>query len=309
MTNDALIAALSHLVSEGRNPETMDIDLLPSFDIVQRLNQQDKLVPIAVEKVLPEIAQAVDKITEAFNVGGRLFYIGAGTSGRLGVLDASECPPTFGTDPEMVVGIIAGGKEAMFRAKEGAEDDPALGEQDLKENTLTQRDVVVGIAASGRTPYVIGGLEYANELGATTVALSCNPDSPIADIADIAISPVVGPEALTGSTRLKSGTAQKLVLNMLTTASMIRLGKSYQNLMVDVKATNAKLVARAARIVMQATDCTNQEAKTALKETDYDAKLAILMILTGLDKESATEQLKAKQGYLRQVVIDQANQP
>ncbi|MCR9365781.1 N-acetylmuramic acid 6-phosphate etherase [Vibrio antiquarius] len=308
MTNDALIAALSHLVSEGRNPETMDIDLLPSFDIVQRLNQQDKLVPIAVEKVLPEIAQAVDKITEAFKVGGRLFYIGAGTSGRLGVLDASECPPTFGTGPEMVVGIIAGGKESMFRAKEGAEDDPALGEQDLKENALTQRDVVVGIAASGRTPYVIGGLEYANELGATTVALSCNPDSPIADIADIAISPVVGPEALTGSTRLKSGTAQKLVLNMLTTASMIRLGKSYQNLMVDVKATNAKLVARAARIVMQATDCTNQEAKTALKETDYDAKLAILMILTGLDKESATEQLKAKQGYLRKVVIDQANQ-
>lgn len=308
MTNDALIAALSHLVSEGRNPDTMDIDLLPSLDIVQRINQQDKLVPLAVEKVLPEIAEAVDKITEAFKVGGRLFYIGAGTSGRLGVLDASECPPTFCTDPEMVVGIIAGGKEAMFRAKEGAEDDPTLGEQDLKENTLTQRDVVVGIAASGRTPYVIGGLEYANELGATTVALSCNPDSPIADIADIAISPVVGPEALTGSTRLKSGTAQKLVLNMLTTASMIRLGKSYQNLMVDVKATNAKLVARAARIVMQATDCTNQEAKTALKETDYDAKLAILMILTGLDKESATEQLNAKQGYLRKVVIDQANQ-
>ncbi|MBS9879126.1 N-acetylmuramic acid 6-phosphate etherase [Vibrio sp. 665] len=308
MTNDALIAALSHLVSEGRNPDTMDIDLLPSLDIVQRINQQDKLVPLAVEKVLPEIAEAVDKITEAFKVGGRLFYIGAGTSGRLGVLDASECPPTFGTDPEMVVGIIAGGKEAMFRAKEGAEDDPTLGEQDLKENMLTQRDVVVGIAASGRTPYVIGGLEYANKLGATTVALSCNPDSPIADIADIAISPVVGPEALTGSTRLKSGTAQKLVLNMLTTASMIRLGKSYQNLMVDVKATNAKLVARAARIVMQATDCTNQEAKTALKETDYDAKLAILMILTGLDKESATEQLKAKQGYLRKVVSAQANQ-
>ncbi|KOF28834.1 N-acetylmuramic acid-6-phosphate etherase [Vibrio alginolyticus] len=308
MTNDALIAALSHLVSEGRNPDTMDIDLLPSLDIVQRINQQDKLVPLAVEKVLPEIAEAVDKITEAFKVGGRLFYIGAGTSGRLGVLDASECPPTFGTDPEMVVGIIAGGKEAMFRAKEGAEDDPTLGEQDLKENTLTQRDVVVGIAASGRTPYVIGGLEYANELGATTVALSCNLDSPIADIADIAISPVVGPEALTGSTRLKSGTAQKLVLNMLTTASMIRLGKSYQNLMVDVKATNAKLVARAARIVMQATDCTNQEAKTALKETDYDAKLAILMILTGLDRESATEQLNAKQGYLRKVVIAQTNQ-
>ncbi|HHX8526867.1 N-acetylmuramic acid 6-phosphate etherase [Vibrio antiquarius] len=302
MTNDALIAALSHLVSEGRNPETMDIDLLPSFDIVQRLNQQDKLVPIAVEKVLPEIAQAVDKITEAFKVGGRLFYIGAGTSGRLGVLDASECPPTFGTDPEMVVGIIAGGKEAMFRAKEGAEDDPELGEQDLKENALTQRDVVVGIAASGRTPYVIGGLEYANELGATTVALSCNPDSPIADIADIAISPVVGPEALTGSTRLKSGTAQKLVLNMLTTASMIRLGKSYQNLMVDVKATNNKLVARAARIVMQATDCSKEQATEVLKQTDYEVKLAILMILTDLDIESARAHLHHQDGFLRKAV-------
>ncbi|WP_440872079.1 N-acetylmuramic acid 6-phosphate etherase [Vibrio diabolicus] len=302
MTNDALIAALSHLVSEGRNPETMDIDLLPSLDIVQRLNQQDKLVPIAVEKVLPEIAQAVDKITEAFKVGGRLFYIGAGTSGRLGVLDASECPPTFGTAPEMVVGIIAGGKEAMFRAKEGAEDDPELGEQDLKENALTQRDVVVGIAASGRTPYVIGGLEYANELGATTVALSCNPDSPIADIADIAISPVVGPEALTGSTRLKSGTAQKLVLNMLTTASMIRLGKSYQNLMVDVKATNNKLVARAARIVMQATDCSKEQATEVLKQTDYEVKLAILMILTDLDIESARAHLHHQDGFLRKAV-------
>ncbi|HHF3151168.1 TPA: N-acetylmuramic acid 6-phosphate etherase [Vibrio diabolicus] len=302
MTNDALIAALSHLVSEGRNPETMDIDLLPSFDIVQRLNQQDKLVPIAVEKVLPEIAQAVDKITEAFKVGGRLFYIGAGTSGRLGVLDASECPPTFGTNPEMIVGIIAGGKEAMFRAKEGAEDDPALGKQDLKENALTQRDIVVGIAASGRTPYVIGGLEYANELGATTLALSCNPDSPIADIADIAISPVVGPEALTGSTRLKSGTAQKLVLNMLTTASMIRLGKSYQNLMVDVKATNNKLVARAARIVMQATDCSKEQATEVLKQTDYEVKLAILMILTDLDIESARAHLHHQDGFLRKAV-------
>ncbi|MGI3102215.1 N-acetylmuramic acid 6-phosphate etherase [Vibrio alginolyticus] len=302
MTNDALIAALSHLVSEGRNPDTMDIDLLPSLDIVQRINQQDKLVPLAVEKVLPEIAEAVDKITEAFKVGGRLFYIGAGTSGRLGVLDASECPPTFGTDPEMVVGIIAGGKEAMFRAKEGAEDDPALGEQDLKENTLTQRDVVVGIAASGRTPYVIGGLEYANELGATTVALSCNPDSPIADIADIAISPVVGPEALTGSTRLKSGTAQKLVLNMLTTASMIRLGKSYQNLMVDVKATSNKLVARAARIVMQATDCSKEQATEVLKQTDYEVKLAILMILTDLDIESARAHLHHQDGFLRKAV-------
>ncbi len=204
MTNDALIAALSQLVSEGRNPETMDIDLLPSLDIVQRINQQDKLVPLAVEKVLPEIALAVDKITSAFKAGGRLVYMGAGTSGRLGVLDASECPPTFGVTDKMVIGLIAGGPEAILKAKEGAEDSPLLGEQDLKNINFNKSDVVVGIAASGRTPYVIGGLEYANEIGATTVALSCNPDSPIADIADIAISPVVGPEALTGSTRLKS---------------------------------------------------------------------------------------------------------
>ncbi|PAS12554.1 N-acetylmuramic acid 6-phosphate etherase, partial [Vibrio cholerae] len=260
MTNDALIAALSHLVSEGRNPDTMDIDLLSSQEIVERLNQQDKQVPLAVEAVLPQIAQAVDKITAAFKQGGRLIYLGAGTSGRLGVLDASECPPTFGVSDQMVIGLIAGGKEAMFTAQEGAEDNATLGAHDLQQIDFSSKDVLVGIAASGRTPYVIGALEYANDLGATTIALSCNPDSPIAEIAQIAISPVVGPEALTGSTRLKSGTAQKLVLNMLTTASMIRLGKSYQNLMVDVRATNRKLIARAVRIVMQATDCQREEA-------------------------------------------------
>lgn len=302
MTNDALIAALSHLVSEGRNPDTMDIDLLPSLEIVKRINQQDKQVPLAVEKVLPEIAQAVDKITAAFKQGGRLIYMGAGTSGRLGILDASECPPTFGVSDQMVIGLIAGGPEAILKAKEGAEDSPELGVEDLKSIDFSIKDVVVGIAASGRTPYVIGALEYANEIGATTVALSCNPDSAIAEVAQIAISPVVGPEALTGSTRLKSGTAQKLVLNMLTTASMIRLGKSYQNLMVDVKATNAKLVARAARIVMQATDCDKSEATEALRQTDYDVKLSILMILTGLNVEQAREQLHRQDGFLRKAV-------
>lgn len=307
MTNDALINALSHLISEGRNPDTMDIDTLSSLDIAQRINQQDKLVPLAVEKVLPEIAQAVDKITDAFKVGGRLIYMGAGTSGRLGILDASECPPTFGVSDDMVVGLIAGGKEAILKAQEGAEDSPSLGEQDLKGIKLSQQDVLVGIAASGRTPYVIGGLDYANKVGATSIALSCNPESPIANIANIAICPVVGPEALTGSTRLKSGTAQKLVLNMLTTASMIRLGKSYQNLMVDVKATNAKLVARATRIVIQATDCNQQQAKDTLKKTDYDVKLAILMILTGLDRDAAKEQLNLQHGYLRKAVIEQTN--
>ncbi|MDN3614146.1 N-acetylmuramic acid 6-phosphate etherase [Vibrio gallaecicus] len=302
MTNDALISALSQLVSEGRNPDTMDIDLLSSHEIIERINQQDKQVPLAVEKVLPEIAQAVDKITEAFRKGARLIYMGAGTSGRLGVLDASECPPTFGVSDQMVVGLIAGGPEAILKAKEGAEDSPELGENDLKDINFTENDVLVGIAASGRTPYVIGGLEYANEIGATSIALSCNPDSPIADIAKIAISPVVGPEALTGSTRLKSGTAQKLVLNMLTTASMIRIGKSYQNLMVDVKATNEKLVARAARIVMQATDCEKHQAVSTLRETNYEVKLAILMILTDLDLATAKLQLSKQQGFLRKAV-------
>ncbi|AYC06061.1 N-acetylmuramic acid 6-phosphate etherase [Vibrio cholerae] len=302
MTNDALIAALSHLVSEGRNPDTMDIDLLSSQEIVERLNQQDKQVPLAVEAVLPQIAQAVDKITAAFKQGGRLIYLGAGTSGRLGVLDASECPPTFGVSDQMVIGLIAGGKEAMFTAQEGAEDNATLGVHDLQQIDFSSKDVLVGIAASGRTPYVIGALEYANDLGATTIALSCNPDSPIAEIAQIAISPVVGPEALTGSTRLKSGTAQKLVLNMLTTASMIRLGKSYQNLMVDVRATNRKLIARAVRIVMQATDCQREEAEALLKESHNNAKLAILMHLTGMNYEQATAKLSQSDGFLRRAM-------
>ncbi len=280
----------------------MDIDLLSSQEIVERLNQQDKQVPLAVEAVLPQIAQAVDKITAAFKQGGRLIYLGAGTSGRLGVLDASECPPTFGVSDQMVIGLIAGGKEAMFTAQEGAEDNATLGAHDLQQIDFSSKDVLVGIAASGRTPYVIGALEYANDLGATTIALSCNPDSPIAEIAQIAISPVVGPEALTGSTRLKSGTAQKLVLNMLTTASMIRLGKSYQNLMVDVRATNRKLIARAVRIVMQATDCQREEAEALLKESHNNAKLAILMHLTGMNYEQATAKLSQSDGFLRRAM-------
>ncbi|EKO3486524.1 N-acetylmuramic acid 6-phosphate etherase [Vibrio fluvialis] len=308
MTNDALLAALSHLVSEGRNPDTMDIDLLSSQEIVQRLNQQDKLVPLAVEKVLPQIALAVDRITEAFKQGGRLIYMGAGTSGRLGVLDASECPPTFGVSDQMVIGLIAGGRDAMFTAQEGAEDSPLLGIDDLKAIGFSAQDVLVGIAASGRTPYVIGALEYANDLGAVTVALSCNPNSPIAELASIAISPMVGPEALTGSTRLKSGTAQKLVLNMLTTASMIRLGKSYQNLMVDVKATNKKLVARAVRIVMQATDCDRYTAEALLAESDNNAKVAILMHLTGVDAAQAKAKLSDSDGFLRRAMEEEENE-
>lgn len=299
MKNDDLLATLSHLVSEERNADTMDIDLLSSLEILQKINHQDQLVPLAVEKVLPEIALAVDAITSAFKTGGRLIYIGAGTSGRLGILDASECPPTFGVPESMVIGLIAGGHDAIFKAKEGAEDSPELGELDLKGINFTKEDVLVGIAASGRTPYVIGALTYARTIAATTVSLSCNPNSPMEGLADISICPIVGPEALTGSTRLKSGTAQKLVLNMLTTASMIRLGKSYQNLMVDVKATNKKLIARAKRIVMQATDCSETEAINTLQQTQYDVKLAILVVLTGLDADTAKQRLKDKHGFLR----------
>ena len=304
MSNTNLISDLDKLISEGRNPETMDIDLLSAHNIVKKINTQDKQVALAVEKELPYIAQAVEKITEAFKKGARLIYMGAGTSGRLGVLDASECPPTFGVPETMVVALIAGGHDAIFRAKEGAEDSAQGGIDDLKNIQFNKDDILVGIAASGRTPYVIGGLEYAKELGATTVSLSCNPSSPIANIAHIAISPIVGPEVLTGSTRMKSGTAQKLVLNMLTTASMIRLGKSYQNLMVDVKATNEKLVARAARIVMQAVECSEQEAIAALNQANNHVKLAIMMLMTGLDINDARNLLEKKQGFLRSAIED-----
>lgn len=298
----ALLSELDRLVSEERNPRTTDIDLMPTGAMLRMINAEDHLVPDAVEKVIPEIARAVDRIVAAFRSGGRLVYIGAGTSGRLGVLDASECPPTFGVPPTMVVGLIAGGPGALTNATEGAEDRADAGEADLRGIALSFRDVVVGIAVSGRTPYVIGGLAYARQVGATTVALSCNPASKIAAMADIAISPVVGPEVLTGSTRLKSGTAQKLVLNMLTTASMIRIGKSYENLMVDMRASNGKLVARAARIVMQATGCTAAEAEDALARCGNDAKLAILVRLTGLPPEEARTALAAADGMLRRAI-------
>lgn len=294
-----LIAELDALVSEGRNPDTMDIDLLPTRELLRKMNDADRIVALAVDRVLPQVAEAVDRIVAAFQSGARLVYIGAGTSGRLGVLDASECPPTFGVPEGMVVGLIAGGPEALVRAIEGAEDDPEEGAAALRAIGLTPRDVVVGIAVSGRTPYVIGGLAHARDIGATTVALTCNPQSAIAGLADIAISPVVGPEVLTGSTRLKSGTAQKLVLNMLSTASMIRMGKAYENLMVDVHPTNRKLLARAARIVTDATGCSLDEAEAALDRTDNDVKLAILVHLTGQDPEAARERLGRARGFLR----------
>ncbi|MER8833544.1 N-acetylmuramic acid 6-phosphate etherase [Mesorhizobium sp. M0909] len=302
MVEHGLMSELERLVSEDRNPRTIDIDLLPTIEVLRKINDEDKGVAAAVEKVIPEIAAAVDRIVSAFQKGARLVYVGAGTSGRLGVLDAAECPPTFGVPEDMVVGLIAGGDDALVRSAEGAEDDPKQGVKALQDIKLTADDVVVGIAVSGRTPYVIGGLTYAKQVGATTVALSCNPRSTIAGIADIAISPVVGPEVLTGSTRLKSGTAQKLVLNMLSTASMIRIGKSYQNLMVDLNPSNKKLVARAVRIVMQTTGCAAQQARQALDQTGNDVKLAILVTITGMGVEEARKALANAGGFLRKAI-------
>lgn len=298
----ALLSELDQLVSEGRNPNSLGIDMMSSRDILTTINGEDKSVAFAVELVISAIEQAVEAIVTAFNEGGRLIYLGAGTSGRLGVLDASECPPTFGVAPGMVIGLIAGGRDALTRASEGAEDRTEDGAADLDNIGINARDVVVGIAVSGRTPYVIGGLDHARKKGATTVALSCNPHSTIARIADISIAPVVGPEVLTGSTRLKSGTAQKLVLNMLTTASMIRIGKTYQNLMVDLHASNEKLMARAVRIVMQATECSAHEAERALEKTGNDVKVAILVQLTGVDVTTATKALNSTNGFLRRAI-------
>ena len=294
-----LLQTLSTLITEQRNPNSMHVDSLSALEIVQLMNEEDKQVPLAIEKCLPQIAQAVECIVAAFQQGGRLVYIGAGTSGRLGVLDASECPPTFGVSPEMVKGIIAGGERALRHPIEGAEDSKAQAVVDLQTIEFSSKDVLVGIAASGRTPYVIGALEYAKSLGSVTVSIASNPNSAMANIVDIAIDTVVGPEVLTGSSRLKSGTAQKLVLNMLTTASMILMGKCYQNLMVDVQASNEKLKARAIHIVMQATDCDKALAEETLKQADQNAKLAIMMILSGLERPQAEALLEKNQGKLQ----------
>ena len=294
-----LLQTLSTLITEQRNPNSMHVDSLSALEIVQLMNEEDKQVPLAIEKCLPQIAQAVECIVDAFQQDGRLVYIGAGTSGRLGVLDASECPPTFGVSPEMVKGIIAGGERALRHPIEGAEDSKAQAVVDLQTIHFSSKDVLVGIAASGRTPYVIGALEYAKSLGSVTVSIASNPNSAMANIVDIAIDTVVGPEVLTGSSRLKSGTAQKLVLNMLTTASMILMGKCYQNLMVDVQASIDKLKARAIRIVMQATDCDKAVAEETLKQAYQNAKLAIMMLLSGLDRAQAEALLEKHHGKLQ----------
>ncbi|WP_166423518.1 N-acetylmuramic acid 6-phosphate etherase [Paraglaciecola sp. 20A4] len=302
MTQANLLSELNTIASEGRNHDTLNIDTLSTLAILEKINLEDYKVAAAVNAVLPNIALGVDAIVESFTHNGRLIYMGAGTSGRLGILDAVECMPTFSVPQGMVIGLIAGGEKAVTHAVEGAEDNREMAVDDLKAIGLNSKDVLVGIAASGRTPYVAAGLEYAKQCGAKTIALNCSAKSLIGQIADIDICAQVGPEVLTGSTRLKSGTAQKLILNMLSTASMIRIGKTYQNLMVDVKASNQKLYARAIRIVMQATDCDEQTASEALVQANKEVKVAILMILTSSSVDQAREKLTQHNGYLRHAV-------
>lgn len=293
---------LSKMMTETRNPNTMDLDQMSALQIVTAMNREDRRVPEGIEPVLPQIAAVVDAVEAAFRKGGRLFYLGAGTSGRLGVLDASECPPTFGVDPGMVVGLIAGGDRALRFPIEGAEDSRELGRQDLMDHNLTADDVVVGIAASGRTPYVLGALEYAHSLGCTTAAIACNKNSAVGQAADIAIEAQVGPEVLTGSTRLKAGTAQKMILNMISTGAMVRIGKAYHNLMVDVVQSNEKLQTRAENIVMEATGVKRAEARTTIDAADGKVKLAITMILTGKNAEEAQQLLEQAGGRVRDAI-------
>ena len=293
---------LQKIATEQRNPNTMNIDTLSTLDMVKLINQEDHRVADAVGEVTDKIAQAVDVIAERLAAGGRLIYCGAGTSGRLGILDAVECPPTYSTDPETVQALMAGGYGAIFKAVEGAEDSKELGVQDMQNIHFGQKDVLVGIAASGRTPYVRGCMEYAKQLGAPTVAVTCCPGSELDQFADIGIAPAPGPEVVTGSTRMKSGTAQKMVLNMLSTGAMIKLGKVYGNLMVDVKPSNEKLIRRCVTIVCSAAECTEAEATKALEECDYRPKVAIVMVLRGVNADTACAMLQKAEGRIAKVL-------
>lgn len=293
---------LKGMTTETRNPRTMQLDQMSELEIVTVMNEEDARVPLAIAKCLPQIAQAAAWAVEAFEQGGRLFYMGAGTSGRLGVLDAAECPPTFGVPQGMVVGLIAGGEKAFIVAVEGAEDSRELAVQDLQSHHLTAKDFVVGIAASGRTPYVLGGPDYARSVGCHTAAIACNPGSAVGKAADLAIEVNCGPEVLTGSTRLKSGTAQKLILNMISTASMVRIGKAYQNLMVDVMQTNEKLHTRAENIVMDATGVERSVARHAIDGAKGSVKTAITMLLADCDAAEAARRLEASHGHVREAI-------
>lgn len=293
---------LSNLTTEQRNDDSMQIDQLSTLEVLDLINKEDRTVAEAVQHVLPQIGAAVEAIYHSLKNGGRLFYIGAGTSGRLGVIDAAECPPTFSTEPNLVQAIIAGGEKALLVAVEGAEDSMELGASDLQQLNFSKEDVVVGIAASGRTPYVIGALEYAKSIGAETISLSCNRNSDISKIANYQIEVIVGPEVLTGSTRMKAATAQKMVLNMLSTTVMIKLGKVYENLMVDVKASNQKLIERAKNIVMTVTKADEKMACTILEKTNYEVKPAIVMIKANVPYEEAIKAIDLADGMVRKAI-------
>ncbi|MGM7722668.1 N-acetylmuramic acid 6-phosphate etherase [Metabacillus sp. Hm71] len=293
---------LTLLTTESRNERTMHIDTADTAEILRVMNEEDQKVALAVQQVLPDVETAINFAFESLKNGGRLIYLGAGTSGRLGVLDAVECPPTFSTDPSLVQGIMAGGEKAFVKAVEGAEDKEELGEQDLRDIQLSSNDTVMGIAASGRTPYVIGALKYARSVGAKAVALSCNENSPISQVADLSIEVVVGPEVLTGSTRLKAATAHKMILNMISTTTMIKLGKAYENLMVDVHVSNFKLKERATNIIRKITNVSYEQAKETLELANNEVKTAIVMIKTGREYEEAKKLLEQAKGYVRTAI-------
>lgn len=293
---------LSKLTTEQRNNTSMTMDQMSTMEILKTINNEDKKVAYAVENVLPQVNQAIEKISIALKQGGRLFYAGAGTSGRLGIIDASECPPTFMTTPEMVQTVMAGGTQAFFQAIEGSEDNESQGVQDIKEKFLTSKDAVVGITASGRTPYPIGALKYAREIGAYAVSLSCNPQSVISQYADTAIEVVVGPEVLTGSTRMKAATAHKMILNMISTTTMVKLGKVHENLMVDVHASNYKLLERAKRTLMEITGVSYDEAERTLTLTNQEVKPAIVMIKGGVTYEDARNAIDRSNGFVRDAI-------
>lgn len=295
---------LKNKATETRNKKSMNMDTMPTLDLLKLMNEEDKTVAYSVEKVLPQVEIAVKWVIETFNNQGRLIYIGAGTSGRLGVLDSVECPPTFGVSKNQVIGLIAGGEKAFVEAQEGAEDSEELAVEELKKINLTKNDIVCAVAASGRTPYCIGGLKYAKSLGCKTFSIACNKNSKIGEISDLAIDVEVGPEVLTGSTRLKAGTAQKLILNMISTASMTGVGKVYENLMVDLKITNIKLLERAKNNIVQITGCSSEKAEETLKECNNNVKLAIIMVLLNCSKEVAEESLKNANGFIRKIDLN-----
>lgn len=294
---------LTRLSTEQSNSRTISIDEASAMEIVRLINKEDQTVPQTIQKILPDIARAITVIAGHLSHGGRLFYIGSGTSGRLGILDAAECPPTYSTPPNLIQGIIAGGAPAIFKAQEGAEDSPEAGENDLKDKELTNLDVVVGLTASGCTPYVLGALDYARSVKAYTMAITCSQGSEVSSVADLSLAAITGPEVIAGSTRMKAGTAQKLILNMLSTGSMILLGKVYKNLMVDLQCTNAKLKIRARNIVSEATGCDTATADFFLKQGKGNAKTAILMYLADLDYETAQTKLKENGNFLKKTLL------